>query len=363
MSIIIFIIILGILIFVHELGHFLIAKKSGIRVDEFAVGFPPRLWSKIKDGTRYSLNLIPFGGYVKIFGETIDDESADPNRADSFVNKSRMTQASVLVGGVVFNVIFAWILLSISFMSGFPTVVSEGDSTNLENSFVVVGNVFENSPAQIAGIQSADKIIEIKNQNDMISGNQITISRIQEIISNSTEPVDITIVRKNSEISLSIQPELEIISNAPAIGISMQRITNTKLPFFFAVKESYITTGQMIVDISVGLSKLIYDAFTGNGSFDNVAGPVGIVKIVGNAADFGFVYLLGFTAFISINLAVLNILPFPALDGGRLVVVLIESIIRRPLKPQIVNVVNLVGFIILILLMIIITIKDFSRIF
>jgi regulator of sigma E protease len=363
MSVIILIIILGILIFVHELGHFIIAKKSGIRVDEFAIGFPPKLWSWTKGGTKYALNLIPFGGYVKIFGESADEESLDPNRPDSLLNKSRWTQASVLVGGVLFNIIFAYILFVIVLMAGFPTTVTDSNRHNIVNSNVVVTNIFPGSPAEISGIEAGDKILEISTSDQVLQSKDITISSIQNIISTGKGDVTVNLQRNGENRDVVLIPVQGIIGDKPAIGISMDRIGQLQLPFFSAIGSAYFMTGQMMRDITLGLTGLIGQAISGNGSLDNVAGPVGIVGLVDSATNFGITYLLGFTAFISINLAILNILPLPALDGGRLVIVLIEGVTKRQIKPELVNNINAIGFLLLILLMIVITINDVLRLF
>jgi len=363
MSTITLIIMLGVLIFIHELGHFLTAKKSGIRVDEFAIGFPPKLWSKTVKGTKYALNLIPFGGYVKIFGETPDEESLDPNREDSFMNKSAMTQASVLVGGVLFNVIFAWILISIALMAGFPMVVTDGNRDNISESFVVVTNVFEESPAEVAGLEVGDQIINIEKADVSLDVEAITTKSIQETIAADANPVAMTVIRSGETTQLEIIPADGVIEGKLAIGISMDRIGKLKLSFFDAIGRAYLMTGQMIRDITIGLSALIVDAVTGKASLDNVAGPVGIVGLIDNAFNFGFYYLLSFTAFISINLAVLNIFPLPALDGGRLVILGVETIIRRRINPKIVNSINGIGFLLLIILMVVITFNDILRLF
>lgn len=363
MSVIIFIIILGVLIFVHELGHFTVAKKSGIRVDEFAIGFPPRIYSFVKNGTRYALNLIPFGGYVKIFGENPDEESLDPNNKDSFLNKPKYIQAAVLVAGVAFNVIFAWILLSISLMSGFPQIVTDDNKDDVRDVSVLVTQVFEDSPAKSAGLAPGDTIVSISNGEVSYRGKEITVENIQNTIKEADGDVGIEIIRGGENIDLAIKPESGIIGDQQALGISLDRIGRVSLPVHMAFVKGLLMTGTVTKEIFVGLISFFGLIFSGNASLDAVSGPVGIVGLVGTAANFGFIYLLGFTAFISINLAVLNIFPFPALDGGRLVMVLIESITRKPIKPSIANAINAIGFMILILLMIVITISDVIKLF
>jgi len=363
MSIIIFLVILGVLIFVHELGHFLVAKKSGIRVDEFAIGFPPRIWGFKKGETEYSLNLIPFGGYVKIFGENPDDESLNPDAKDSFVNKSKLTQACVLIAGITFNIIFAWLLFSISFMTGYPSVINEETKNSVVDSRVVITDVVDGSPAQRAGFNSGDQIVSLKSSDNVLENN-FSVVEVQEFISKGNgQKIDLSYKRGKEVITSQITPEKGIVSDRYALGIAMDTIGTLKLPVHLALWEGFTMTGQMIRDIAIGLGSFIGQIFVGKANLDGVAGPVGIVSLVESASDFGFVYLLGFTAFISLNLAVLNLIPFPALDGGRLLFVLIEVITRKPIPIKIANIVNGVGFALLILLMIVITVSDVIKLF
>lgn len=363
MSVIIFIIILGVLIFVHELGHFLIAKKSGIRVDEFAIGFPPKIFSFKKGETKYALNLIPFGGYVKIFGESPDEESSDPNRTDSFVNKSKLTQASVLIAGILFNIIFAWLLFSISFMTGFPSVVTDETRANIKDASVVITEVIDDAPANKAGLQPSDEIVSLSNGENMISGH-ISIVDIQDFIAQNNSSEIIFEYRRDNKLSkVSLVPKEGIVEGKFVVGIAMDMIGSLQLPVHLAVWEGFLMTGGMLKDIALGLGTFIGQIFTGKANFDQVAGPIGIVSLVDNASNFGFIYLLGFTAFISLNLAVLNLIPFPALDGGRLLFVLIETITRRPINIKVANTLNLFGFLLLILLMIVITVSDVFKLF
>jgi len=363
MSIIIFLVILGVLIFVHELGHFLVAKKSGIRVDEFAIGFPPRIFGFKKGETEYSLNLIPFGGYVKIFGENPDEESLSPNAKDSFVNKSKLTQACVLIAGITFNIIFAWLLFSISFMTGYPSVINEETKNNIVDSRVVITDVLEGSPAQKIGLYPGDQIISLKNSTDSLE-NTFSVTDIQEfILKNKDQKLDFSYKRGGEVLTSSVVPEIGVVSNKYAVGIAMDTIGTLKLPVHLALWEGFTMTGQMIRDIAIGLGSFIGQIFVGKANLDGVAGPVGIISLVDSASDFGFIYILGFTAFISLNLAVLNLIPFPALDGGRLLFVLIEAITRKPIPTKVANVVNGVGFALLILLMIVITVSDVIKLF
>lgn len=356
MSILLFIIILGILIFVHELGHFLVAKKSGIRVDEFAIGFPPKIFSWMKNGTKYALNLIPFGGYVKIFGENPDDESLDKNAKDSFVNKSKLTQASVLVAGVMFNVLFAWILFAMAFMIGFDVPKDAFSFVDNSETKVQVLAVEEDTPAERAGMESGDEIFGI-----IKGGTETKFSNADEAL-NKVRTEETPFVIQTSRGDIEIESRLEK-DDREIIGFFLDDVVNTRTNPATALWQGFLLTGVSLKEIFFALINLIGDAFQGDADLENVAGPVGIVGLVKDAAEDGFASLLIFTAFISINLALLNLLPFPALDGGRLLFILIETIIRKDINYKVANILNLAGFAILIILMIIITISDIGKLF
>lgn len=363
MSAILFIIVLGILIFVHELGHFLVAKWAKIRVDEFAIGFPPRIVSIVRGETRYALNLIPFGGYVKIFGENPDDASLAEGATDSFVHKSKWIQAAVLVAGVTFNVVFAWLLFSLSFMSGFPAIVTDDNRDQVAEPKTVITSVLPDSPAAAAGLQVGDAVYMLEVTDKAVLG-QPSVEGVQAFIeAHGTGPITIVVERDEEFVPITVEPTDGIVEGKPAIGIAMNLIGELNLGFFAALVEGATTTLTMMRDIAVGLATFITDIVRGQAQFDQVAGPVGIAGLVGDASQFGFTYLLGFTAFISLNLAVLNMIPFPALDGGRLLFVLIEGVTRKQIKPVVANTLNAVGFALLLLLMVVVTVSDVLKLF
>ncbi|NQV88425.1 MAG: RIP metalloprotease RseP [Parcubacteria group bacterium] len=367
MSIIIFIIILVVLILVHELGHFLVAKKNGIRVDEFGLGYPPRiatLWRK--NGTDYTLNAIPFGGFVKIFGENPDDESiSGPEKEKSFVNKSRGVQASVLIAGVAFNIVFAWILISAGFLWGLPTPANYIGAGSVTDVKLIITSVVKNSPAEKADIKAGDSILSMTTGNDTLS--ELTPENVSRFITeHGDSEIIVSYSRGDSALTplrTTVRPESGIAIDKKAIGISMDMIGVLKLPILPAVIEGLKTTINLIWATTIGLGIFIGNAILGRGDFSQVAGPVGIVGIVGDVTNLGFVYLLSFTAFISINLAVINLIPFPALDGGRLLFVAIEAIKRSPINPKIANIINTIGFALLIILMVVVTFHDIVKLF
>ena len=358
MSILLFIIIIAILILAHEFGHFIVAKRAGIRVDEFGIGFPPKLWGKKIGETEYTINLFPIGGFVKIFGETPDDDSINgPDAKRSFVNKPKYIQAAVLSAGVFFNILLAWFLISAGFMIGLPTSTGAApEGRVLQNVSVVVTEVFSDSPAKNAGLKVGDKILSLKaGENRIILP---SAQATQEFISSrSGENITISMQRgKQPAEDIVIQPTEGIIDK-PAIGIAMDEIGTLRLPIHLALWEGAKLTASL-TEAFFGLTSFFGGLLTGNADLSAVAGPVGIVSIVGDASQFGFIYLLSLTALISINLAIINLIPFPALDGGRLLFLLIETIKRSPIKPKIANTLNMIGFALLILLMVVITYND-----
>lgn len=366
MSVILFIIILAVLIFVHELGHFLIAKLSGIRVDEFALGFPPTLLSKKVGETVYKLNIIPFGGYVSIFGENPDQASLfGPDAARSMVKKNRGIQAAVLSAGVIFNVIFAWVLISASLALGIsPTASLVGDSAGTVNGKVIISEVLKDSPAEKAGLKSGDIVFRVTDKEVVLADATLTIDSVQKLIAGDKDKqVVFGVYRQGIEYSATATPASGLVAGKAAIGISMESGEVIQIPWYQAPIQGFKTTLNIIVLTAQGLWGFVAQAFHGEADYGQVSGPIGIVGMVGSASAYGLSYILFFTALISINLAIINILPFPALDGGRLLFVAIEAITRKNIPPKIGNALNAGGFVLLILLMLLVTYHDVAKLF
>lgn len=357
MSILLFIVILVVLIIVHEVGHLLAAKWVGMRVDEFGVGYPPKALTLFRrGGTDYTLNWIPFGGFVRIFGENPDAESLAGE--DSFVNKPKWAQAIVLVAGVTFNILFAWLLISVGFMTGLPAPVDYEGAGTVENAALTITSVVDESPADISGIKTGDVILSVGGITAP------TPEQLRESIAQSGgDALSVTYERGDVVETTDITPSLELNPETPTVGISMDMIGTLKLGFFPALWEGAKMTWLVTEAVVIGLGTFFASLVTGGADLAQVTGPVGIVGLVGDASSLGFIYLLSFTAFISINLAVINLVPFPALDGGRLLFVLIEKIKGSAISPKVANTVNGVGFALLILLMIVITFNDIVRLF
>lgn len=367
LNVILFVAVLAVLILVHEFGHFIVAKKSGIRVDEFGLGFPPKLWGRKWGETTYTLNALPFGGFVKIFGEDPNDENTNgPDRSRSFVHKPRYIQAMVLVAGVTFNFLFACILLSIGFMVGMPSSVDDAYAKFSKDIHVLITKVGENSPASSAGLKVGDTIVAITGNDKALQNETLTPSSIQEFVSsNENKPLALIYKHEGETKTVFITPVVNAIEgrNEPAIGIAMDQVGTVVLPVHLAFIEGFRFAGSLFIQTVGGLYHLILGVFTGQSDLSGVSGPVGIVGMVGEASRMGFIYLLTFTSLISINLAVINLLPFPALDGGRLLFVAIEAIKRSPINSKVTNTLNFVGFGILIALMLAVTAHDVFKLF
>lgn len=384
MTIIIFFAVLFVLILVHEWGHFIVAKKTGMKVDEFGIGFPPRLYGVKKGETEYTLNAIPIGGFVRILGENgeIDEESVSPvesgasdrryeagaeageggSKVDysrSFGARPKWAQALVLIAGVTMNLIFAWFLFTLTFMLGVPTPVEEADSTDTAELYIV--GVAPEAPASVIPIGS---VVESVRYGGTVVVSP-TPSEFSQAVEMSTEKgIEVTYNYSDITETVVLMPESGLIASkpdAPAVGASLVLVEEQSYPIHIAMYNSFFLTWERSVFIASSLWGLISDAFVGQPDLSAVAGPVGIVGLVGDAASDGIVSLLGFTAMISLSLAVFNLLPFPALDGGRLVFVAIEAVTRKHIPMIWAARVNLVGFALLMLLMITVTYNDILR--
>ncbi len=362
MSILLFIIILLVLVFVHELGHFSVAKFFKIKVTEFALGFPPKLFSWKRGETVYSLNIVPFGGFVRIHGENPDlDNKDDHDRSRNMSHKPWYVQAAVLIAGVTFNIIFAWMLVAVAFMFGYPTALDDMSTVPVQDPQVMILQVSPGSPADLAMIKSGDVILRARNTTTLVEPRNV--EDVKNVIKSAwiDTPVTLELEKGGDVRTVEVVPVAGIVEGSPAIGISMSTVGVIRYPFFQAIFEGGKMTLQIFRDTFVGLGKLVLQSFRGQASLDSVTGPVGIVGMVGDASQFGVLYLLGFTALISINLAVINLVPFPALDGGRLFVVLIEAVSRRKVPARIQGYINGIGFLLLITLMLVITWGDVAR--
>lgn len=364
MDILIFIVVIVALIVVHEFGHFIAAKLSGMRVDEFGLGYPPRALTIAKaGGTEYTLNWLPFGGFVKIFGE--DGLSADaPKDPRAFSSRPRIAQAIVLAAGVTMNLLFAYVLITGALITGTPRALSEGEVAGAEQTALAVANVLPGSPAALAGIIPGDVLLAAKDSET--AWHDVAPKSFSSFVaSGGGSNIVLTVKRGADERSITAMPVAGIIASDPsryALGVEVATIGVVPLSLAAAIVEGASLTWQTTLITAKGLAHFFYGVFTLSADLSQVAGPVGIAGAVGSASAQGFGDLLSIMAIISINLALINLIPIPALDGGRLLFVLIESIIRRPIKQSVTRTMNAVSFVLLILLMLVVTAHDIFRI-
>lgn len=320
----------SLLVIVHELGHFTLAKLNGVKVEEFSIGMGPKLFGFKKGETQYNVKALPIGGYVRMLGE--DGEDTTDERA--FSNKSSLQKLSVVAAGPLMNLILAIVLFAI-------IAVSKGYLSP------TVSRVEANSPAQIAGIQKGDQIFKVNNKKILTWEDFLT-----EVYTNKGNPLNITFKRNNETKTVKIIPEKNEKENRYMIGIYSTAITNPSIGE--SIKYGFVETNSLI-NQTFGFLKTI---FKGKASLNDFGGPITIIKVSGEVAKEGFFSLLSFAGYLSVQLAIFNIIPFPALDGGWIVLFLIEIITRRKIDSNKVGIINYIGFAILMTLMVLVTIKD-----
>jgi len=396
-TILIFGLILGVLIFVHELGHFLTAKRNGITSHEFGFGFPPRIFGRVKDkktgkwrnvwgnkeyhgdNTLYSVNWIPLGGFVRIKGESPVnaedvnmDELSEEDKAfvkmstdpDSFAVQSKLVRFRVLVAGVMMNFLLAWVLISIVLMIGAPEPKDSATDTGtiVRNVGVQIIEVEAESPADEIGLKIGDSV-------DQVCGGGVcteiaTADQLRDtIFMYQGEEVDVHITRGKEQIVVSGIPRTDIEEGQGALGISMMETVIVQYSWYEAIWEGLMRVIGLTIMILGAFWTLLSGLFTGQGVSAEVAGPVGIAMMTQQMRDLGFVYLLQFAAILSVNLGIINILPIPALDGGRIIFLIIEAIKGSPVNQKVENTIHTVFFVALIGLMVVITVRDVLKLF
>ncbi len=355
LTIILFIIVLSVLVFVHELGHFITAKRAGVRIEEFSIGFPPRLWSTTRGETRYSIGAIPFGGWVKMYGE---DES-ELNAPGSFGALSLGKRALVLAAGVLMNLLLAVVLMSVVAAIGQPSLITDENRAQARDAAVTVIGVAPDSPAQSAGIQPGDKIQKI-SADDAATQTQEEGEFVTFLQQHEGEEVQLDILRGDETVEITATLRESPGPDEGALGVALAPVGIIRAPLWLAPWEGIKNTVAMTAALGAALEQIGGNIGEGKG-LEGLSGPVGIATLTGDAARLGIVYFLQFTAFLSLNLAILNILPFPALDGGRLVFLLIEKVKGTPVTPKIEQWTHGLGFALLMLLIIWITFKDIAR--
>ncbi|MGB2761957.1 MAG: M50 family metallopeptidase [Minisyncoccales bacterium] len=366
LAIIVFILILSFLIFVHELGHFICAKATGVKVEEFCIGFPPRLWQKKKGDTLYAIGAIPFGGFNKIYGE-IDTKPAKDS--DSFSNKPIKVRALITIGGVAMNVLLAVIIFY--FLLGFSGFQSHQSLIfdyqfpfGKQQNFVIVGNIAKNSPAEEQGIEAGDIIIK---------ANGVQFENSEEFIKfvEGNKGKELGLYLENfytkETKNITIVPRIDPPEKEGALGVALGNIAEISYPSLLEKSSSGFLHSFNILHYSFfGLGHIIKISFQQKDITplsSSVAGPLGILYFTELTIDAGIIAVITLLAVISLALALFNILPIPALDGGKLVFLGIEAIVRKPVPQKVEEKITVFFFLLLIFLMIAVTINDIQKFF
>jgi regulator of sigma E protease len=354
LTIIISLISLILLIVFHELGHFLIAKKFGIKVEEFGIGYPPRLFGKKFGETIYSINLLPLGGFVRIYGH---EKRIKDSR--SFSEKPIWQRALVILGGVIVFWIIAAILLSIVMYMGVPTQIEDSQNDNLVQPRVQIIGVIANSPAEKAGIKIGDSVKSIEFKNESV--NITKVKELQEFTEeHQNKEITLTIERGKQVFETSLVPRQSYPEGQGPIGVSLARTSVKSYSWYEAPVQGILATINLTALVVKGWGMTIASLVQGNGVPDGieVKGPIGIFELFAQMGSLGVGYFLRFIALISVSLALLNILPIPALDGGWLMFIMIEKIRGKAVTQKIEQGVTVFFFFLLIALMVYVTIKD-----
>jgi len=360
LTIIVFILILGILVFAHELGHFVSAKLFKVKVEEFGFGFPPRLFGFKKGETIYSLNAIPIGGFVKIFGEEGDKKKSQSKRA--FYNKPIWQRAIILAMGVIMNLFVAGVFLSIVHGVGIPSIIESGQESNYRDIKIQIVDLAKNSPAEKAGLKTGDSIIGLSFKDEQTEIKEI--ENVQTFIAMHVgEEIIFKIKRGESVFEKNVLSRVSPPEGEGATGIAMTKTGLISYPWYKAIIMGFAAAGKLAVTIVSMFYLLIKTLILKGTMIGEIAGPIGVAVLTSQVVQLGWNYVLQFAAFLSINLVIINILPFPALDGGRLLFLLIEKIKGKPINFKIERFAHALGFAILIGLMIIITLRDVIKLF
>lgn len=354
-AIVAFIVIVGVLVLVHELGHFLAARQAGVGVEEFGFGFPPRMFSKKGKHTLFSVNWIPLGGFVKIKGIAGDDQHAGEHRGakDSFASQSFTRRFLILVAGILMNILLTWVLLTAIYSLGFSeSITGQPINTAAAPGQVVITQAVSGSPAAEAGLQAGDFIVSVADTP------VTSILQTQELISGQVESVDIDLQRAGQVLSLHI-PVITIeadpaLTPVHGIGVGLGIRFPWWVNVWLGLRESVKLVGLIFVGLWTLITSLVSDGQVGEG----VVGPVGIAVISGQAVQLGLVYVLYFAALLSANLAIFNLLPLPALDGGRLLFLFIERVQGKPVNAKTESIVHAIGFVGLLAVAALITLRD-----
>jgi len=374
LTLIAFFAVLGLLVLVHEAGHFVVARRAGVKVEEFGFGLPPRIigfyrnesgkWRPVGLKTKeapnviWSLNWIPLGGFVKIKGE----QGESVTDVDSFANKSVWKRIKIISAGVFMNLVLAVFLLSFGLAIGSPQFIYDDQplptSARVKNVELTVFDVLVGSPAAEAGLEVGDIILSVDGQ--VIA----SISEFQDYITQKeiSLPITIFLEREGQTLSREVSPQVLAETGEPGIGVALVKTGIVSYPCYIAWWYGLGETFKMIWGIIYGFYLIIKNLIFSRQLIAEVYGPVGIANLIGDAARLGLLYLLQFTAVLSVIIAVINFLPFPALDGGRVLFLVIEAIRGKSINQKVENVIHNIGFALLMILVLVVTFRDIARV-
>lgn len=355
-TVIVFVLILFLLVLFHEFGHFITAKKLGIKVEEFGIGFPPRVFGKKIGETVYSVNLLPIGGFVKLYGEdnagggsikkATATVQAELERA--FFARPLWQRMMVVTAGVVMNFILAVVIISYLFTS---------QGVSIPTDRVTVTDVLKNSPAGTAGLKKDDRIISVNGTTLTDTETFIKIAQ-----GNKGKEVTLQVSRNGNTFPIKVIPRINYPKGEGPIGVGITNIEIKKYTWyqapFYGTLEAIKTTWLILGSLGTMVGDLVLRGVKPEG----VAGPIGVAQLTGQAVSMGFEAVLWFAAILSLNLAVLNILPIPALDGGRFFFMIIELVTRRKVNQKYESLAHAVGLVLLLTLMVVITFFDITRV-
>ncbi len=347
LNLIYFIIILGIIVLVHEFGHFIFAKMFGIYVYEFAIGMGPKLfhWKSKKGETEYSIRAIPIGGFCSLAGEDVESDELEKIPKDRRLQSKKAWQRFlVMFFGAGNNFILAFLLL-------FVLALGWGAASSKP----IISELVSNNPAEQAGLEVGDYILKI-NGHKVKTSDDVSIYLQVE---NKDKPITFTVRRNNKEMEFEVTPVKEEIDGSSIYRVGIISQGEVERGFFPSIRYAFVKMGALLRQMVITLRGL----FTGGLSVNQLSGPVGIYSIVGTQASAGFENILYLIALLSINVGFINLLPFPAFDGGRILFLIIEKIKGSPVKPETENKIHTIGFILLLALMLYITFNDILKLF
>ncbi len=345
MTIIYFILILGIVVLIHEFGHFIFAKKAGIYVYEFSIGMGPQLFKfyRKNDETEYSIRLLPIGGYVQMAGEDMEEEESDIPKEKQMTNKKWYQRFLTIIAGILFNFLLAIVIFFIvGLVNGVPT-----DTTT-------VAEVTKDSAALEAGLQSGDVIEKINGKTILSSDHLMLLVQV-----NGKETMDVVVDRDGKEVALEITPKKVEVDDQVTYQYGFSLNNTVVHNFFVAVKYGFTKMFSLLHQMILIIGYLII----GKLSLSSLAGPVGIYTVVEQSAEAGLMSLVYLVGFLSLNVGFINLLPIPAFDGGRILFLIIEKIKGSRVNPKVENTIHAIGFIFLMILMVLITYNDIMRLF